>query len=76
MGNEVKCVRCGLPSEHDFESECVQAQYEEVQRLEGEQLEQAKGLLREVLTGADILTDRKWKRAAVRLTDETLKGRR
>jgi hypothetical protein len=78
MAAEVKCHRCGLSSgEHDFESDCVQAQHEEIQRLEDElktarraatkELELAKKLLCEVLSGADILTDRKWKRAVSRL---------
>ena len=31
----MKCDRCGLPEEHDFESECVQAQHERIAELEG-----------------------------------------
>jgi hypothetical protein len=34
-------------------------------------LNEARGLLTQVLVGEDILTDRKWKRAAMRLTGET-----
>lgn len=35
------------------------------------ELETAKDLLRQVLLGEDVLTDRKWMRAAKRLVDET-----
>ena len=29
----MNCERCGLPAEHDFESDCVQAQYEVISAL-------------------------------------------
>ena len=37
--------------------------------VERRALEKAKDLLRDVITGEDILTDRKWLRAAKRLVD-------
>jgi hypothetical protein len=41
------------------------------ERVRRRELETAKDLLRQVLIGEDILTDRRWMRAAKRLLDET-----
>jgi hypothetical protein len=73
-GGSLPCQYHMPPCEHKI-TQSVQEWLEEDPPkdfgTEPDRLNAAKELIRQVLTGADILTDRRWMRAAKRLVDET-----